>query len=279
MSIQSAARLLTDVCHGDGSITVLTGAGISAESGIPTFRGAEGFWTIGSREYHPQEMATRAMFNVDPESVWVWYLYRMGLCQQARPNAGHLALAEMESLLGDRFTLITQNVDNLHLLAGNSQSRTLQIHGNIFHARCASACTDKIVPLPDGLRPKGKGSRLTERERRRLTCPVCGNWIRPHVLWFDETYNERYYRFRSALEAAARTRLLITVGSAGATTLPNHIANLVHKNGGHMIDINVADNPFASLAIGSGQGIFVKSTSSEALAAMAHAVALVQSNL
>jgi NAD-dependent deacetylase len=163
----------------------------------------EGFWTIGSREYHPQEMATRAMFNVDPESVWVWYLYRMGLCQQARPNAGHLALAEMESLLGDRFTLITQNVDNLHLLAGNSQSRTLQIHGNIFHARCASACTDKIVPLPDGLRPKGKGSRLTERERRRLTCPVCGNWIRPHVLWFDETYNERYYRFRSALEAAA----------------------------------------------------------------------------
>jgi NAD-dependent deacetylase len=185
----------------------------------------------------------------------------------------------MESRLGDRFTLITQNVDNLHILAGNSLSRTLQIHGNIFKVRCAAACTDDIFLLPDGLSPKRKGSRLTERERRRLTCPVCGNWIRPHVLWFDETYNERYYRFRSALEAAARTRLLITVGSAGATTLPNHIANLVHKNGGHMIDINVADNPFASLAIGSGQGIFVKSTSSEALAAMAHAVALVQSNL
>jgi NAD-dependent deacetylase len=88
MSIQSAAHLLTEVCQGNGNITVLTGAGISAESGIPTFRGPEGFWTIGAKDYHPQEMATLAMFKKNPEAVWVWYLYRMGLCKQAQPNAG-----------------------------------------------------------------------------------------------------------------------------------------------------------------------------------------------
>ncbi len=279
MSTIPATRLLTETIQGKGKITVLTGAGISAESGIPTFRGPEGFWTIGSREYHPQEMATLAMFNRHPESVWVWYLYRMGLCIKARPNAGHRALAVMESHLEDQFSLITQNVDNLHILAGNSLARTLQIHGNLFQARCAAACKDGFFPLPAGLTPKGKGDALTENERRRLKCPSCGNWIRPHVLWFDETYNERYYRFNSALETARRTRLLITVGTAGATTLPNHIVNLVLSNDGLMIDINVADNPFASLAMQSKQGIFIRGTSNDVLTEMALAVAPVWSNL
>jgi NAD-dependent deacetylase len=279
MSIESATGMLREAIQGNKSITVLTGAGISAESGIPTFRGPEGFWTIGSRNYHPQEMATLAMFNRDPDSVWAWYLYRMGLCQKARPNAGHLALAAMESCLGNQFTLITQNVDNLHILAGNSLSRTLQIHGNIFQTRCASACTDKIRPLPDGVSPKEKGAALTERDRRHLVCPACGGWLRPHVLWFDETYNERHFRFNTALETATQTGLLITVGTAGATTLPNHIVNLVHGHGGLLIDINVADNPFGSLAKQSVQGVFVKRAGSEALAALARAVASFHPNL
>jgi NAD-dependent deacetylase len=121
----------------------------------------------------------------------------------------------MESHLGDRFTLITQNVDNLHILAGNSLSRTLQIHGNIFQARCASACTNEIIALPDGLSPKKKGEALTAIDRKHLKCPACGSWLRPHVLWFDETYNEHHYYYNSALETAKRTRLLITVGTTG----------------------------------------------------------------
>lgn len=268
MNVESAIALLNEVVQDNGRVTVLTGAGISAESGIPTFRGPEGFWTIGSREYHPQEMATFAMFSKDPESVWVWYLYRMGLCKQAQPNAGHRALAAMESRLGNRFTLITQNVDNLHIRAGNSLAQTLQIHGNIFQTRCAAACADHIFPLPEGLHPKVKGETLSKRERRRLQCPACGYWMRPHVLWFDETYNEQHYRFDSALEAASQTRLLITVGTAGATTLPNHIVNLVFNNGGLMIDINVADNPFARMAMRSNKGIFINRTSSQALVAL-----------
>lgn len=276
--IEAAVRLFHNVIQKNGKITVLTGAGVSAESGIPTFRGPEGFWTVGSREYYPQEMATYAMFKKNPESVWAWYLYRMGLCKKAQPNAGHLALAAMEDQLGGQFTLITQNVDNLHILAGNSLSRTYQIHGNLFQVRCAEACTDGVYPLPDGLSSKDKDERINEKERRRLTCPSCGGWIRPHVLWFDETYNERHFRFTSALETAKQTDLLITVGTAGATTLPNHIAELVFANQGLMIDINVADNPFASLAMRAKQGVFIKRASSKALVRLTDAVVSVKNN-
>ncbi|MCA9686135.1 MAG: RNA polymerase subunit sigma, partial [Myxococcales bacterium] len=94
-------------------VVVLTGAGISAESGIPTFRGPEGYWTVGAREYHPQELATLQAFNRMPREVWHWYLYRRGICRAAEPNPAHFALVELERALGDRFTLITQNVDGL----------------------------------------------------------------------------------------------------------------------------------------------------------------------
>ena len=98
-------KMLATIARGDGRITVLTGAGISAESGIPTFRGPEGYWTVGSQVYQPQEMATFWMFTHQPDEVWKWYLYRMGVCARAEPNPGHLALAEMERRFGDRFTL------------------------------------------------------------------------------------------------------------------------------------------------------------------------------
>src|SRR5512142_2112025 len=103
------ASILDGVREAQGRVVVLTGAGISAESGIPTFRGKDGFWVVGSRNYMPQEMATQEMFRRAPEEVWRWYLYRFGACAGARPNAGHEALAALDRALGDRFHLITQN--------------------------------------------------------------------------------------------------------------------------------------------------------------------------
>ena len=143
--------MLRDFAAGHGRLTVLTGAGISAESGIPTFRGPEGYWTVGSREYHPQEMATWAMFRRKPLEVWRWYLYRRHVCGTARPNEGHRALAEIERLFEDRFILITQNVDGLHLRAGSSPQRTFHIHGNVFFMRCAAECSRQIYPIPEGI--------------------------------------------------------------------------------------------------------------------------------
>lgn len=252
MIYQKVKKILQDVEKSSGRITVLTGAGISAESNIPTFRGPEGYWTIGSKAYHPQEMATYRMFMQRPEEVWKWYLYRIGVCKKAKPNSGHLALVEMEKRFKNRFALITQNVDNLHIKAGNSLKHTFQIHGNIFFMRCANECHGKLYPIPAA-------------DLKLLECPDCGNLTRPHVLWFDEMYNEHHYRYHSALNVARQTELLIVVGTSGATSLPNLVVWEVKNNGGIIIDINIEENPFSNLALASQRGVFIKEPSSKAL--------------
>lgn len=258
-------QVLLEFARSSKRMTVLTGAGISAESGVPTFRGPEGYWTVGSREYHPQAMATGRMFQEEPYEVWKWYLYRMGVCAGAEPNPGHLALVKMEERFPGNFKLITQNVDNLHLRAGNSLENTYQIHGNIFYVRCTADCGGGISPLPEGLEAKQKGEELGDADKALLTCPRCGSLIRPHVLWFDESYNEAYYRFNSSLEVASRTDLLLTVGTSGATNLPSQVAWRVFQNGGTMIDINIERNPFAELAEGSPGGAFIQGASAAIL--------------
>ena len=249
-------------------ITVLTGAGISAESGIPTFRGPEGYWTVGSRVYHPQEMATLAMFRRCPDNVWQWYLHRATVCHQAAPNPGHRAIAAMENLFSDRFTLITQNVDGLHPRAGSSGHRTFQIHGNVFQTRCAAACRPDLMPLPMDLIGREKETTLTETERVLLTCRNCGKWLRPHVLWFDEVYDEPFFRFHSSLEVAAKTELLLVVGTSGTTNLPNQVAGMVFQNGGTIIDVNPTPNPFSELALRTAGGAYIQQPSGSFLPEM-----------
>lgn len=259
---------LLAVAQRGGFITVLTGAGISAESGIPTFRGPEGYWTVGSKVYHPQEMATFEMFSRMPDEVWRWYLYRMGVCAAAAPNPGHQALVAMERHFGDRFTLITQNVDGLHLRAGNSLERTYQIHGNVFFMRCALNCTDDVYLLPAEVQPKTADEPLTAEDRKHLRCPRCGAYSRPHVLFFDESYNEEHYRFYSSLNTARDTDLLIVVGTSGATNLPNQIVHEVLNHGGMIVDINIEENPFSRLAAKSAHGFFLQEPSATALPAL-----------
>ncbi len=271
--MQEAIRtMLREFAGGTGRITVLTGAGISAESGIPTFRGPEGYWTVGSKVYQPQEMATFQMFSQQPDEVWKWYLYRMGICGRAEPNPGHLALVAMEQRFGDRFTLITQNVDGLHLRAGNTPARTHQIHGNVFHMRCSRECTPAVYPIPATVLPKTKEEHLTDEDRRHLRCPRCGQRSRPHILLFDESYNEHHYHFHSSLKAAQETGLLLVVGTAGATNLPNQVAHEVYQHGGVIIDVNIATNPFAQLAENSTRGFFIQEPSAAALPAIVAAM-------
>ncbi|MGH8245416.1 MAG: SIR2 family NAD-dependent protein deacylase, partial [Gammaproteobacteria bacterium] len=232
----------------DSRVAVLTGAGISAESGIPTFRGPEGYWTLGSTVYTPQEMATYEMFSAHPEEVWGWYLYRFNVCLAAQPNAGHRALAHMETRLGDRFRLITQNIDNLHIRAGNSSERTYQIHGNINLTRCALECSRALLPLPEPLKGRRPSKSIRESELSLLKCPRCLGWLRPHVLWFDEYYDEEFFRLESSLEAAAAADLLVIAGTSGATTLPAQVTAVAHQRGSAILDINIEDNAFSDLA-------------------------------
>jgi NAD-dependent deacetylase len=262
------ARALAD----GGSVVVLTGAGVSAESGIPTFRGPEGFWTVGSTVYHPQEMATQAAFRSMPDEVWRWYLYRLGMCRQAEPNAAHRALVELEEVLGDRFLLVTQNVDGLHLRAGSTRERTFQIHGNVDFMRCAGAHDDELLPMPDGLAPVAADAPLSDELRGQLVCPRCGSRTRPHVLWFDEYYDEELYRFESSLRAAGDCAVLVTAGTSGATNLPSQMVAAALRAGALLIDINPDQGPFAEVAIGGG-GLWLAGTATAEIPRLTQAIA------
>jgi NAD-dependent deacetylase len=223
---------------------------------------------VGSVNYQPQQISNYAMFQQNPVEVWKWFLFRRSVCAAAVPNAGHLAIAQMEQLLNDRFTLITQNVDGLHLRAGNSLDRTYQIHGNLNDMRCDKECSDHIYPVPESIPAKVRSDDLSEQERRLLVCPDCGGRARPHVLLFDECYDETFYRFESSLRVATDTRLLIVVGTTGATTLPHHIVDTVYRNGGTIIDINIQENVFSDIALASPMGMFIKNTAAQTLAEM-----------
>lgn len=246
-------------------IGFLCGAGISAESGIPTFRGEEGFWKIGSVNYEPQDISTYAMFQREPEEVWKWFLFRVNMCYKAKPNAAHKALVGIEELLGDQFVLISQNVDRLHRKAGNTDERACYIHGDLSWARCGSECSSKLYPFPQCFDGKGRDTELTDSDRAQLKCPSCGNWLRPHVLWFDEYYREDYYKSETAVSMAGEAGIIFTIGSTGATTLPSQIADMATYNGTVLVDINPEDNWFGEMAKTTG-GYMIRDKASVAVA-------------
>jgi NAD-dependent deacetylase len=263
------AERLAEIARSEGPVVFLTGAGISAESGIPTFRGQEGYWQVGSRNYHPTEMATAEAFARMPEEVWRWYLYRRGVCRRAEPHAAHRALVRLEQALGARFLLVTQNVDGLHLRAGSE--RTYQIHGNIDFCRCTAGCAPPLRPLAmdegwDKERP------LDGAERAMLTC-ACGAWLRPHVLWFDEYYDEPLFKYESAQRAARDAAVLVVVGTSGATSLPSRMCEIVAARGAPLWVVDPAPTPFSELAQASPRGLFLRGTACEVVPPLVEQIA------
>ncbi len=256
---ETVKDILRRASHADGPIVTLTGAGISAESGIPTFRGPEGYWRVGSVNYRPEELATNAAFQRMPLELWGWYLHRRSACRHAQPNPAHLALVELEAALADRFLLVTQNVDGLHLLAGNSLARCYQIHGNIHYLRCSADCENRVRPLPTELPAEWPKGKLPEgAEIDLLKCAGCGAFLRPHVLWFDECYDEERYRFESSLAAVEAASLLIVVGTSGATSLPMHMVQTAASLEIPLLVINADSSPFAQIAQAAANGAFVQ---------------------
>jgi len=207
------------------SVAVLTGAGISAESGIPTFRGAGGLW----RQYRPEDLATPEAFARDPLLVWQWYDWRRSLIAQAQPNAGHLALVELERKAA-AFTLITQNVDGLHDRAGSRN--ILKVHGDIWLVRC-TVCgeerRDGRVPIPD-LPPR---------------C-ACGGLLRPGVVWFGEPLPAGIWS--SAEEAAGRAGVFLVVGTSAAVYPAAGLAWLAKSSGAKVIEVNPEQTDLSSAA-------------------------------
>lgn len=206
-------------------LLVTTGAGISAESGIPTFRGPGGLW----RRFRAEDLATPEAFRHDPKLVWEWYDWRRGLIAQATPNAGHLALVEMEQRQ-DHFHLITQNVDGLHQRAGSQ--RVIELHGNIWKLRCTACGTESLnleTPLPQ-LPPR---------------CP-CGGMLRPGVVWFGEDLP------RTALEmawsAAEQGDLMLVVGTSGLVYPAAALPDIARRHGAKIVEINPDPTPLSDRA-------------------------------
>ncbi len=161
----------------------------------------------------------------------------------------------------------------LHRRAGSTVGRTYCIHGDAAYVRCAEECGAGVMPLPD-FPARGKDARFTGEDRQKLTCPRCAGWLRPHVLWFDECYDEENYRMQSALRAAGEAQLLLVIGTSGATNLPMQIGQMAYRRGIAMIDVNPEYNPFADLAEASPRGFFAKGTACERLPGIVKALSL-----
>lgn len=207
-------------------VAVLTGAGVSAESSIPTFRETQtGLWV----KYSPEELATPRAFRRNPRLVWEWYAWRRERVAQAKPNPGHLALAELERRMPN-FTLITQNVDGLHRQAGSQN--LLELHGNIQRTICSA---ERVVvdswPKTDQIPPR---------------CPRCGGYLRPDVVWFGESLPEKI--LQSALAAAKACDLLLSVGTSSLVQPAASIPVTAHYAGAVTVEINPDVTPFTPYA-------------------------------
>ncbi len=211
-------KALRDARH----VCVLTGAGVSAESGVPTFRDAqEGLWA----KYRAEELATPEAFMADPDLIWRWYRWRRDLANEVEPNPGHLALARLADLV-PRLTLVTQNVDNLHQRAGSRN--VIEFHGNIFVDRC----------FADGTEQTGDDSLDVP------ICPDCGGPLRPGVVWFGEAIPED--ALNASWAAAIDCDVFLSVGTSSLVYPAAGLADVANQNGAFVAEIN--PNPTALAA-------------------------------
>lgn len=207
------------------SVVVLTGAGISAESGIPTFRDAQtGLWS----QYQATELATPKAFQNNPKLVWEWYQWRRDLIDQAQPNPGHRSLVELEALV-DQFTLITQNVDGFHRLAGSPN--VIELHGNITKTICFNnrhpVDTWEIADTP----PR---------------CPVCDSYLRPDVVWFGEMLP--HDALEKAFHASLTCDVFFAIGTSGVVEPAASLPRLARENDAVIVEINITSTPLTHQA-------------------------------
>ncbi len=209
-----ARRVLGDAKR----IVCLTGAGVSAESGVATFRDAQtGLWS----RFDPQRLASQAGFAADPGLVWRWYMARLDTVEAAVPNRGHMALAHLATLT-PTLTLVTQNVDDLHERAGSQP--VLHIHGRINHFRCNRCATDHA------LQPNERTQALPP------TCLFCGDFVRPDVVWFGEALPSHVVEI--AWQAAERCDVMLVVGTSGVVYPVAQLPLVAQQAGAVVIDVN-----------------------------------------
>ncbi len=233
-TLLAAARDL--VAEAD-DVVVLTGAGISAESGVPTFRGEEGLWN----SYRPEDLATPEAFSRDPVLVWQWYAWRRELISRCHPNAAHLSIAG-HARDGEMLSVITQNVDGLHAVAAravagatNPHNPPIELHGSIFRARC-TGCDMRIE------------HRITAQPSSPETlprCESCGGVLRPDVVWFGESLDPDV--LEHAMHAASNADLCLVIGTSAVVYPAAGLAALTRESGGKVVEINPEATPLTRI--------------------------------
>jgi NAD-dependent deacetylase len=205
-------------------VAVLTGAGISAESGVPTFRGEEGLW----KKFRPEELATFDAFMANPQLVWEWYEYRRKIIEEIKPNPGHFALADFQNHF-ETFDLITQNVDGLHHQAGSK--KIIELHGNIRRNKCIQ-CDKKYETLDEAL--PGNPPQ----------CP-CGGNIRPDVVWFGEMLPQEALHW--AFGASSGCDLFFSVGTSAVIHPAASLPLIAKRNGAYLVEVNISPTEISQL--------------------------------
>ncbi len=202
---------------------VLTGAGVSKESGIPTFRDAlDGLWA----QFDPQQLATPRAFRRNPKLVWDWYEYRRELLAEARPNPAHRAIAEIETVL-PQLVVITQNIDGLHAAAGSSDVITL--HGDIRRNKCFANCQGDPTLID-------VAALAWDREHGPPRCPHCGAWVRPDVVWFEEMLPA--VALERAYDLSHATDLMLVVGTSGVVQPAASLPFAAKQHGATIVEVN-----------------------------------------
>lgn len=214
-------------------LIALTGSGVSAESGIPTFRGKDGLWN----KYRPEELANPGAFAADPEKVWRWYAWRMELVFNAKPNKVHIAFAELEKM-GLLKCVITQNVDDLHERAGSK--RVLHLHGSLRVVRCTSCGNSFEVEEPPKIPPLPR-------------CDKCGSLLRPGVVWFGEMLPADV--LDAAIKECERADAIIVAGTSAVVQPAASLPLIVKRNGGVVVEINPEETPLTAIADYSIRGM------------------------
>ena len=218
----------------DTRITVLTGAGVSAASGVPTFRGADGLW----KNFKPESLATRQAFARDPKLVWEWYDWRRRMIAKCSPNAAHHVLASWSKRFPN-FTLITQNVDGLHERAGTRD--VVRLHGSIWEVLCWRGCAAAPARWRDDTAPY---QEIPPR------CPYCGDLIRPGVVWFGESLDPEIV---DQATAAADCDVFITIGTSAVVYPAAGFIDVARRNGAFTVEINPEATPaMVDLALRGG---------------------------
>jgi NAD-dependent deacetylase len=212
------------------AVAVLTGAGISAESGVPTFRGPEGLW----RHFRPEQLATPDAFARDPALVWEWYRWRRARMAAVRPNPGHDAIARLEARFPS-FSVITQNIDGLHALAGTRN--LIELHGNIWRDRC----TNDRSHLFDRHRDEPDADAPTTLPRCH-----CGALLRPDVVWFGETLDP--HNLDAAVAAGQAAQVVLVVGTSSVVYPAAALPGVARRAGAVVIEVNPEETPLTAEA-------------------------------